>query len=105
MQAEILTELSKLKIGMFWSNPTGAGKSLDGEWIRYGLKGSSDILGVVLGGYFVAIEVKTGSATQSPQQIKFEDNIKKWGGHYCVARCVEDAICFVKSVAAQASAR
>jgi len=85
---------------MFWTNSTGAARTIDGEWVRYGLVGSSDILGVVNGGYLVCIEVKTGLSTQSEQQLKFEAAIKKRGGHYFVARSVMETLEFVSQVAA-----
>ena len=100
LQSQILVALSRLDLGLFWSNATGAGTSPDGQWIRYGLVGSSDILGIVNGGYFIAIEVKTGAAVQSPQQIKFEAAVKKRGGYYFVARSVLDALMYVQTVAA-----
>jgi hypothetical protein len=90
-------------LGLFWSNKTGAGRSPSGEWIRYGLIGSADILGIANGGKFVAIEVKTGEGFQSPQQIKFEMAVKKWGGHYFIARSVNDVLELVSKVATPAS--
>ena len=100
LQNDILVALSRQNLGLFWSNATGAGKSPTGEWIRYGLVGSSDILGVVNGGYFVGIEVKTGSGVQSPGQINFESAVKKRGGYYFVARNIPDTLLVVSQVAA-----
>lgn len=79
---------------MAWPNETGAafrGKRL----ISYGLKGSADILGLTNDGIFMAIEVKTGHAKQSPQQIIFEKNVKKRNAIYLVARSVDDVIIFL----------
>jgi len=92
-------------LGLFWANATGAGTSPSGQWVRYGLVGSSDILGVVRGGLFIALEVKTGSGVQSPQQLKFESAVKAWGGRYFVVRSVDHALEFVKRMAALADVK
>jgi hypothetical protein len=75
----------------------------NGSWVRWGLIGSADILGLANGGKFIALEVKTGCGVQSDQQVKFESAVKKTGGHYFVVRSVEDALQFVAQVAAPAS--
>jgi len=63
---------------------------------KYGLKGSSDIIGILNNGKFLAIEIKTGEASQSTEQKNFAAMIQKFNGHYFVCRSVEDAINFVK---------
>jgi hypothetical protein len=100
LQADILVALSKQNLGMFWANATGAGTSPSGEWIRYGLIGSSDIIGVLNSGRAIFIEVKTGKATQSPQQLKFEAAIKARNGLYFVARSVQNVLSFVQTATA-----
>lgn len=74
---------------MIWKNASGVAMA-DGRHIRYGLKGSPDIIGVIEGGRFLGIEVKTGCATQSPQQKKFQKIFEQLGGLYIVARSLED---------------
>ena len=70
-----------------WRNETGVALSIDGKRkIRFGLKGSSDILGILKGGRLLAIEVKTGRAVQSKQQKNFEKMINFMGGLYIIAR-------------------
>lgn len=63
--------------GRYWSNATGAVKTANGHFQRYGLVGSCDILGFTDQGRFVGIEVKTGEATLSAQQKKFKKIIIK----------------------------
>jgi hypothetical protein len=53
--------------------------------IRFGLKGSSDIIGIYKG-RFLGIEVKTGNARQSKDQKRFQAMIDKMGGIYVVIR-------------------
>jgi hypothetical protein len=67
-----------------------------GKPFKYGLKGSADIIGILKNGKFLALEVKTGKATQSKQQLAFAAMIQKYGGHYFVCRSVSDAVSFVK---------
>ena len=67
-----------------------------GKPFHYGLKGSSDIIGILNNGKFLAIEIKTGQAVQSKQQKFFAAMIQNMGGHYFVCRSVEDACNFVK---------
>ena len=69
-----------------WPNNTGVGRDMSGERIiRFGLKGSSDIIGIYKG-LFLGIEVKTGSATQRKEQINFQKMVDSLGGIYVVCR-------------------
>lgn len=71
-----------------WKNATGVTK-IRTQVIKFGLKGSADILGIVKpSGRFLAIECKTGQAVQSEFQKNFENMIKTSGGIYLVARSV-----------------
>lgn len=86
-----------------WDHPTGvAYRDVDGgrKWITYGLEGSSDIIGVLLGGQMLCIEIKTGRATQQENQKKFEAMIKRFGGLYFVAHSAQEALDFVLRAAA-----
>lgn len=58
--------------GRFWSNATGAVKTENGHFQRYGLIGSCDILGFTDQGRFVGIEIKTGSGVLSKVQKNFK---------------------------------
>jgi hypothetical protein len=84
----ILIEVSKH--GMCWENNTGAAL-VGGRYIRFGLKGSSDILACVKK-IFVGIEVKVGRDRTSADQKKFGAALERAGGIYIVARSVEDVI-------------
>lgn len=66
-----------------WSNATGLGRGLTTDnVIKFGLKGSSDILGIYLGGILLAVEVKTGTGRQSLEQRAFEAMVTRFGGRY-----------------------
>lgn len=69
-----------------WPNNTGVGRDMSGERIiRFGLKGSSDIIGVYKG-LFLGIEVKTGNAVQNKDQINFQKMIESCGGIYILCK-------------------
>jgi hypothetical protein len=90
---EILREFGARSNIRIWKNATGVAKSLgdEGRYIAFGLKGSADILGIIKpSGRLLAIEVKTGNARQSPQQVAFERMINDFGGVYFLVRSISD---------------
>lgn len=91
--AEILLAFSKGNIRL-WRNETGMAISPDGQRpIKYGLPGSSDILGLVgPAGRFIAIECKVGRDRQSQKQQAFQVMVTKLGGIYCLARSPQDVL-------------
>lgn len=76
-------------LGMAWANNTGALRNAEGRLVRYGLKGSADVLACVRT-RMVAIEVKVGRDTQSKEQRSFASALTSAGGLYIVARSVDD---------------
>lgn len=70
---KILLYLHEHFTGRYWSNPTGAVKTENGHFQRYGLVGSTDIIGFTGQGRAVFIEIKTKSATLSKQQKNFKE--------------------------------
>lgn len=69
-----------------WPNNTGVGRDMSGERIiRFGLKGSSDIIGIYKG-LFLGIEVKTGNAVQSKDQKNFQSMLESMGGIYILCK-------------------
>jgi predicted Holliday junction resolvase-like endonuclease len=77
-------------MGIFWSNETGVAFR-DGTPIRYGLIGSSDIIGCARG-RFVGVEVKTGKAQLSTRQVAWAKAIERAGGIAIVGRSVGQVI-------------
>ena len=69
-----------------WPNNTGSVKTHDNRWVNFGLKGSSDLIGLTDAGRIVCIEIKTGKARQGPQQKKFERMIRNGNGIYLIFR-------------------
>lgn len=74
-----------------WRNNTGGLYDRTGRFVKYGLcTGSSDLIGVLPDGKFLAIEVKLPGKKPTEAQIKFLDWIKEKGGVAFVATCAED---------------
>lgn len=86
---EILLAFGSRRDLTLWKNASGAVK-IGERFLRFGLKGSPDIIGIADGGRFVGIEVKTGTARQTPEQKLFEAMVFRRGGLYVLARSLDD---------------
>jgi hypothetical protein len=89
VKAEVLRYLKVRRI-YCWSNPSGAVRIRPGKFMSFGLKGSSDILGLLPGGRFLAVECKAAHGRLSPEQRQFLADIKALGGMAIVARSYRD---------------
>ena len=64
-----------------WRNHTFALKDKDGRLVRGGLcVGSSDIIGIMPDGRFLAIEVKKPGKKPTTEQLNFIEAIRRHGG-------------------------
>lgn len=80
-------------IGVFaWRCNTGALKNADGVWVKYGRKGMADILGILPGGRFLAIESKIGKAKLTKEQHHFLGEVRRSGGVAILAHTLDDVI-------------
>lgn len=69
-----------------WRNNTGAVRTPKGGFVQFGLKGSSDILGITHDGKLLAIECKRPvGGVLSADQKKFIDAVNSYGGVAIVA--------------------
>jgi hypothetical protein len=57
---------------------------------KHQIKGASDILGVLPGGRFLAIEVKAPKGRPTKEQMMFLDAVNRNGGLGFIARSIED---------------
>lgn len=73
-----------------WKNHSTGIKKENGSWIPVGKKGVSDILGILKGGIFLAIEVKSKRGKITVEQQEFLDSITTNQGIAFVARSLED---------------
>ena len=72
-----------------WRNNSGAFKTQKGCFVRFGQKGSPDIL-MVHKGTFYGIEVKTPKGRQTDSQKEWQGDIESVGGIYWLIRSVDD---------------
>lgn len=91
---DILIKIGGMPEIRIWKNATGVARAFDNpdRVISFGLPGSPDIIGIMKGGRWLGIEVKTSNAKQSKEQKKFQAMIEKFGGLYILARCVESTL-------------
>lgn len=76
--------------GIFsWRNNTGA-VEVEGRYIRYGLPGSPDILGILPDGKFLGVECKTPEGRQRRLQKRFQGATEENRGIYILARSSAD---------------
>ena len=90
IQAAILQWLELHKYFCYRQN-TGAFQNAQGNFYRFGHPGAPDII-VVANGRYIGIEVKAPHGQLSKVQEHFKDNLILAGGHYIVARQLEDVI-------------
>lgn len=75
-----------------WRNQTGALRDEHNRLVRFGLTGSPDIIGIIKGGRFFGIELKTSTGRQSEAQKLFEAMVRDLGGIYILARSATEAL-------------
>lgn len=93
LQNGILDYLHLKKI-YCWRNNSGAFKK-DNYFIRFGKKGSADILGILPDGRFLAIECKAKGKYPTPEQEEFLQAIKQNNGVAILARSLDDVLRFI----------
>jgi hypothetical protein len=69
-----------------WNNPTGSCRIAPDRWLHFGKKGSADILGLLPGGRFLAVECKAAHGRLSPEQRQFLADIRNQGGMAVMVR-------------------
>ncbi len=72
-------------------NQSGALKIDDRRFIRFGRRGSADIIVFFKGGVCQFWEIKTNKGRQSQSQKEFENVIKRLGFEYYIVRSLDDA--------------
>ena len=88
IQAAICDYLS-LRRHFFWRNNTGAFETKSGGFVRFGAKGSPDII-LVYEGRIYFLEVKRKSGVMSLEQESFCVAARAAGALYHVVRSVDD---------------
>jgi hypothetical protein len=80
------------KSGAFcWNNPTGCTRVGADRWVHFGKVGSSDIIGILPDGRFIAVETKASKGGRlSDTQKSFLEKVRQHGGVAIVARSTAD---------------
>jgi hypothetical protein len=89
IKADCLRYLNKRGIKA-WNNTTGCVRIAPDRWLHFGLKGSSDILGCLPGGRFLAVETKALRGRLTDEQRGFLRGIESLGGVAVVARSFQE---------------
>lgn len=75
---------------VYEKNNTGAYKTANGGFVRYGKAGSPDFYIFCKGGKTLMVEVKNEKGKQNENQKEFQDKITKLGFNYYIVRSVDD---------------
>lgn len=70
----------------------GIARAVMARFIRFAFPGASDILGMLKGGRFLAIECKTESGRASDEQLAFLAVVHRYGGLSFIARSIDDVL-------------
>ena len=77
--------------GIFsWNNPSGVIRISNDRWIHFGKKGSSDIIGILPDGKFLAVETKSVRGRLTPEQKEFLEKVRGLGGVAILARSLRE---------------
>lgn len=91
LQDRVRLVLGADRAGVWWRNNVGLATTDRGVKITFGLfKGSADLIGLFRG-RFVAVEIKTETGRQSPEQVQWQGVVEDHGGIYVVVRSEDDA--------------
>lgn len=91
--SHLILQYLQLRKIFCWRSNTGAmtGKHNGKQWfMRFGLVGSGDIIGLTPSGRFFSIEVKVPGRPPTFEQIQFMNAVKHNNGIAFVATCLED---------------
>lgn len=73
-----------------WRNNSGGFRDKRNRTVRFGHKGSADIIGVTASGQFISVECKTAIGRLRPEQKLFRDRIQEKAGIFILARSTDD---------------
>lgn len=80
-----------------WRNNTGALRNKKDRLVRYGKPGSSDIIGILPDGRFLAVECKTNKGKLSPGQKLFLEEIRNNNGVAIIAHSSDELMDQIKN--------
>ena len=74
-------------VALWWRQNTGAVKFPDSRYVKFSFKGAPDLMGVLVGGRYFAVECKATGKKATAAQQSFLDNVRDAGG---LAMCCDD---------------
>jgi hypothetical protein len=98
VQSLILAAITRLPKSLFWRNNTGKLRDRRGRLVSFGLNGSADIIGCYHG-FAVYLEVKLPGQKQRPDQMIFENAVRRADGIYAVVCSVDGALAVLRPIA------
>lgn len=106
MKESLLQDKIRLALGsepglVLWRNNQGVA-DIRGYKVRFGVggPGGADLIGIYRG-RFIAIEIKTETGRQTPEQKTFQALVESLGGTYQILRSVNDALTWIESMRVQ----
>ena len=91
LQNELMMAIGSRPWCRLWRHNVGVFRRLhNDEKVSIGLKGQSDIFGILQGGSLVCIEVKSATGRESEHQRNWGAMVERFGGVYVVARLPKD---------------
>ena len=88
----------KMPGGLYWRNSIGVAR--DGKrFIRFGVKGSADIMGITHGVSW-HMEVKRPGGKQTEEQLEWQADVEEAGAIYRVVTSVEEAQALIAEIRA-----
>lgn len=88
--ASILEYLPYAKPVAWFARMNSGGYEIKGQFVRFGFKGCSDIIGQLRDGRFLAIEVKRPGGTVTEDQVEFLAKVQRANGVAFVAHSLDD---------------
>jgi hypothetical protein len=85
------------------TSPNSGKVKVRGGWMQLAPNGTSDILGLVRGGRFVALEVKLPGEKPTAEQLAFGARVVELGGFFAVVTSVDEAVAAVRAAIARAA--
>src|SRR3990167_7344578 len=74
------------QVALWWRQNTGGMHPTEERWVKFGFTGAPDLMGVMVGGRFLAVECKASGRKATAAQQSFLDNVLDAGG---LAVCVD----------------
>ena len=90
LQRQILLKVGSRRDVRLWRINAGLFFTLTYRRVRSAPTGHSDLCGILMGGWLLAVETKSPTGRLTTTQAAFRDMVQTFGGCYILARTVKD---------------